>query len=446
MTETQYIDIFNQYREKIDSGSVDGLNNLRDKAYEAFRQQGFPTKKLEDYLYLDVAAEFIPNFALNINRVPFMGNPYIAYRCEIPNLTTNLYFMLNDIFHEEHKPPVDYPKGVFVGSMKHFSEQHADILLKYYGQIADVENNGIIAFNTMFAQDGFVIYVPKGVVVEKPIQLINILKSEFNYLVNRRILIIAEEDAQVKLLVCDHTVDESQFLATQVTEIYAGRNAVVDYYDLEENSDKVTQLTNTFVHQEEASNVLVNNMTLNTGISRNNYNVKLNGEYAETYVCGMVIADRKQYVDNFAFLDHAKPHCTSTQLFKYVMQDESTGSFCGRILVEKDAQKTQAYQSNNNLCVSATAHMYAKPQLEIYADDVKCSHGLTTGQLDEEALLYLRSRGIGEDVARLMLMQAFTAGVLEHVRIPLLKDRLADLVEKRFKGESARCGNCMVCK
>lgn len=446
MIETQYIDIFTQYRDKIDGKSVAGMNSLRDKAFEAFISQGFPTKKLEDYLYFDVAAEFMPDFGLNLNRVPFKGNPYIAYKCEIPNLTTNLYFVLNDLFHTEDQPHVNYPKGVFVGRMAQFAEIQPDVFAKYYGQIADVNNNGIIAFNTMFAQDGFVVYVPKGVVVEEPIQLINILKSEFSYLVNRRILIIAEDDAQVKLLLCDHTVDDSQFLATQVTEIYAGKNAIVDYYDLEENSAKVTQLTNTFVVQEESSNVLVNNITLNTGRSRNNYNVKLNGVHGEAYVCGMVIADKEQYVDNFAFLDHAKPHCTSTQLFKYVLQDEAVGSFCGRILVEKDAQKTQAYQSNNNLCVSPTSKMYAKPQLEIYADDVKCSHGLTTGQLDEEALFYLRSRGIGVDQARLMLMQAFTAGVLEHVRIPRLKERLIDLVEKRFKGESARCGNCAVCK
>ncbi|MDR2955659.1 MAG: Fe-S cluster assembly protein SufD [Prevotella sp.] len=446
MIEAQYIDIFTEYRDKIDSKSVPGMNNLRNKALEAFIKQGFPTKKQEDYLYLDVSAEFMPDYALNLNRVPFHGNPYVAFRCEIPNLTTNLYFVLNDLYHKEHQPKVNYPDGVFVGSMIDFAQQYPDLLTKYYGQVANVENNGIVAFNTMFAQDGFVIYVPKGVVIEKPIQLINILKSEFDSLVNRRILIIAEDNAQVKLLICDHTVDESQFLATQVTEIIAGKNAIVDYYDLEENSDKVTRLTDLFVTQEESSNVLVNNMTFNTGVSRNNFHVKLNGEHAEAYVCGMVIADRKQYVDNFAFLDHAKPHCTSTQLFKYVLQDEAKGSFCGRIRVEKDAQKTQAYQSNNNLCISPNTHMYAKPQLEIYADDVKCSHGLTTGQLDEEALFYLRSRGISQDAARLMLMQAFAAGVLEHVRIDRLKDRLVDLVEKRFKGESARCGNCAVCK
>lgn len=446
MIETQYIDLFTQHRKTIDSKSADGLNSLRDNAFNEFKKKGFPTKKLEDYQNIDLASEFMPNFAINLNRVPFDGNPYVAFKCDVPNLSTNLYFVLNDVFHEKHIPELIYPNGVFVGSLKQFAEQKADIFRKYYGQIANVNSNTIAAFNTMFVQDGFVIYVPKGVILEKPIQLINILKSEYDSLVNRRILIIAEDDAQVKLLICDHTVDDAHFLATQVTEIFAGRNTIIDYYDLEENSDKVTRLTATYVHQAESSNVLVNNMTLNCGITRNNYHVKLDGQHAEAYVCGMVIADRKQYVDNFAFLDHAKPNCQSTQLFKYVLQDEAVGSFCGRILVEKDAQKTMAYQTNNNLCSSPTTHMYSKPQLEIYADDVKCSHGLTTGQLDEEALFYLRSRGISEEAARLLLMQAFTSDVLEHVRIDRLKERLLDLVEKRFKGESARCGNCAVCK
>ncbi|WP_165042728.1 Fe-S cluster assembly protein SufD [Dysgonomonas sp. ZJ709] len=446
MIETQYIDLFTQHRKVIDAKSAPGMNNLRDKAFEAFKKQGFPTKKQEDYKYIDISAEFMPDFGLNLNRVPFTGNPYVNLMCEVPNMSTNLYFVLNDLFHKEHLPVMNYPKGVFVGSLKQFAEEQPIVFAKYYGQAANIDANSVAAFNTMFAQDGFVVYVPKGVILEKPIQLINILKSEHNYLVNRRILIIAEDDAQVKLLGCDHTVDESHFLATQVTEIFAGRNAIVDFYELEENSDKVTRLASTYVYQEESSNVLVNNITLNCGVTRNNYHVKLAGQHADVYICGMVIADRKQYVDNFAFLDHAVPHCQSTQLFKYVLQDESVGSFCGRILVEKDAQKTLAYQTNNNLCSSPNAHMYSKPQLEIYADDVKCSHGLTTGQLDEEALFYLRSRGISKEAARLLLMQAFTADVLEHVRIPSLKERLLDLVEKRFRGESARCGNCAVCK
>ncbi len=446
MIETQYKDLFIQHRSLIDKNSATGLNQLRDKAFEIFNKDGFPTNKLEEYQHVNISAEFIPDYGLNLKRLPFQGDPYADFRCDVHNLSTQVHYVVNDIYQDNVPDSITYPKGVFVGSLKVFAEKHPDIFSKYYGQIADMNKPGISAFNTMFAQDGFAIYVPKGVVVDKPIQLIHILRSTVDFLVNRRILIIAEDNAQVKLLACDHAVDNAQFVATQVTEIYAGRNAMIDFYELEENSDKTTRIAATFSEQKEDSNVLVNNITLNCGITRNNYQVKLDGQHAEAYVCGMVIADRKQYVDNFAYLDHAKPHCTSTQLFKYVLQDEAKGAFCGRILVEKDAQKTQAYQTNNNLCASPDAQMYSKPQLEIYADDVKCSHGLTTGQLDEEALFYMRSRGISEESARLMLMQAFTADVLEHIRIDRLKERLIELVEKRFRGEEARCGNCAICK
>lgn len=446
MIETQYIDLFTEHRSIIDDNSSGILNGLRDEAFEAFKKQGLPGKELEDFQYSDVAEKFVPDYGLNIRQLVPNIDPYVAFKCNIPELSTNLYFMLNDSMYTKSLPETNYPKDVFVGSLKDFAVQHPDVCKKYYGTEANMEKNGVVAFNTMFAQDGFVIYVPDNTVIEQPIQLINILISNADFLVNRRLLLIAGNNSQFKLLVCDHAVDSSQFLATQVTEIFAGENAHIDFYELEENSNKVTRLASTFVRQEKSSNVLVNNVTLNCGFTRNNYNLNLAGEYADGSVCGIVIADKDQHVDNFVFVDHAKPNCHSNQLFKYVLQDESLGVFCGRILVEKDAQKTMAYQSNNNLCSSPMARMYSKPQLEIYADDVKCSHGLTTGQLDEDALFYLRARGIALEQAKLMLMQAFTSGVLDLIRLNELKERLYDLVEKRFKGESARCGNCLICK
>lgn len=446
MTEQQYIDIYTQHKDLINSKSAPVINSLRDKALEAFSKNGFPTNRLEDYKNIDIEAEFQPDFGLNFNRVPLKGNPYFAFKCEVPNLSTNLYYVLNDIYSADYLPKAEYPKGVYVGGLKDFALQYPDICKRYYGQIADANSNGIVAINTLFTQDGFVVYVPKNTVIEKPIQVINVLKSEISSLVSRRILLIVEDNAQAKLLVCDHTMDNTHFLVTQTTEIYAGKNAVIDYYEMEENSDNVTRLTATYTQQEETSNVLVNNLTLNCGRTRNNYYFKLQGENSEANVCGIVITEKDQYVDNFVFMDHAKPNCQSNQLFKYVLQDRSTGVFCGRILVEKDAQKTLAYQNNRNLCASPEAQMYSKPQLEIYADDVKCSHGLTTGQLNEDALFYLRSRGIGKEDARLLLMQAFAADVLEHVRIEGLRERLQDLIERRFRGESARCGNCEICK
>lgn len=446
MVETQYIDLFTRYQKAINDNSSEVLNKQRAKAFEAFQKQGFPTKKLEDYQNSDIAERFNGEYGLNINQLVPNINPYIAFKCNVQNLSTNLYFLLNDSFCNNFLPEVSYSKGVFVGSLKAFSEQHPDICSKYYGQIADIEANGVVAYNTMFAQDGFVVYVPDNVVVEQPIQLINILMSNVDFQVNRRILLIAGKNAQFKLLSCDHAIDNSKFLATQVTEIYADENAHIDFYELEETSDKTSRIASTFIKEERSANVLVSNITLNCGFTRNNYYLKLQGEYSEGHVSGLVISGKEQHVDSFVFVDHAKPHCLSNQLFKYVLQDNSIGAFCGRILVEQDAQKTLAYQSNNNLCSSPTAKMYSKPQLEIYADDVKCSHGLTTGQLDEEALFYLRSRGISKEEARLMLMQAFTSGVIDLVRLDVLKERLYELVEKRFKGEQARCGDCAVCK
>lgn len=446
MIETQYIDLFTQHRKTIDEHSAKVLNDQRNKAFEVFRELGLPSRKLEDFQYSDVAKEFDHDFGINLKQLVPEVNPYTAYGCNVANLSTDLYFIMNDSFYKKDQPELKYPKGVFVGSLKDFAEQQPELCAKYYGQIATSDKNGVIAFNTMFAQDGFVVYVPDNTVLEHPIQLINILTGKVDFMANRRVLLIGGKNAEFKVLACDHTVDGHKFLATQVVEIYADENAHIDFYEVEESSEKTIRLSNIFSQIEKSANVLVNNITLQCGFTRNNYHVRLNGEYADGSMCGVVIADKEQHVDNFIFIDHAKPNCHSNQLFKYVLQESSTGVFCGRILVAEDAQKTLAYQSNNNLCSSPTAKMYSKPQLEIYADDVKCSHGLTTGQLDEDALFYLRARGISKEDAKLLLMQAFTSGVIDLIRLDVLKVRLLELIEKRFRGESARCGNCAICK
>jgi len=381
-----------------------------------------------------------------LRNIPMPVNPYDTFKCDVPNLSTHLYFLINDRYYDKPLANDPLPEGVFVGSLQRFSEDYPDIFNANYGQIADYSDNGVVAYNTMFAQDGFVVYVPKNVTVEKPLQLINILRGGVDLNVNRRLLIIAEENAQVKLLVCDHAVDDVHFVVTQVTEVSAAAHAQVDVYELEENSSKVTRLNNLFSEQMEHSHVATSAITLHNGYTRNNYRFRILGEHAHVDAGGLAICDGSQHIDNFAFLDHAVPNCTSNELFKTVLDDRATGVFCGKILVEKDAQKTQAYQNNRNLLASTTAQMFSKPQLEIYADDVKCSHGLTTGQLDEEALFYMRARGIDKDEAKLLLMVAFTRDVVDLVRIDTLQDRLAMLIEKRFRGELMRCGNCNVCK
>lgn len=446
MIEQQYIDLFEQFREELDAHSTEGMNTHRDAAFETFKQIGFPTSKVEEYKHSNIARAFDADLGLNLRNIPVEVDPYDAFKCDVPNLSTHLYFLINDRYYDKIEQREPLPEGVFVGSLRVFSEKYPEQFEAHYGKIADYSDNGVVAYNTMFAQDGFVVYVPENVTVEKPLQLINILRGGVDLNVNRRMLIIAEENARVKLLVCDHAVDDVHFVVTQVTEVIAAASSQVDVYELEENSVKVTRLNNLFSEQKERSTVVAAGITLHNGYTRNNYRFRLLGKHADVHAGGLAICDKEQHIDNFAFLDHSVPECTSNELFKTVLQDESTGVFCGKILVEKDAQKTLAYQTNRNLVTTDRARMFSKPQLEIYADDVKCSHGLTTGQLDEDALFYMQARGIPEEEARMLLMVAFTKDVVDMIHIDILHDRLEYLIDKRFRGELLRCGNCNVCK
>ena len=444
-TEKQYIDLFIQQEHLIRSNAPETMNKLRTQALTCFEQMGFPSLKEEDYQYTDVAQSFLPDYGLNLRRLAVPVNPYDVFRCDVPNLSTSLFFVINDCFYTKSIAKAPLPDGVYVGGMHRFVEQYPDIATRYYGKAASIKNDSIVALNTMLAQDGFVVYVPKGVKLERPIQLVNIFRSDVDLMANRRVLVIMEPHSEAKLLVCDHSMDPVKFLGTEVVEIFVEEGAYFDYYDLEESSISTTRFSSMYVRQATQSNVLVNGITLNNGMTRNNYHISLDGEGAEVVLCGMAIQDREQRVDTFTHVAHNVPYCNSNELFKNVLDDHSTGSFSGRVLVKKDAQKTIAYQTNRNLCVTRDARMYSKPQLEIYADDVKCSHGMTTGQLDEQALFYMQSRGLSYQEARLMLSVAFTSDVIEYVRLDALKDRLHRLVEKRFRGELARCADCHIC-
>lgn len=442
--EQQYIDLFTQAEAMICRHSAEVLNAPRARAFAHFRQSGFPTVKDEKYKYTDIGKLFEPDYGLNLNRLSIPVNPNEVFKCDVPNMSTSLFFVLNDSFYRENATG-RLPEGVLLGSLKAMSEAHPDLVRSYYGKLADTSTDAVTAFNTMFAQDGLLIYVPRGVVVEKPIQLVNMLRADVNFMVNRRVLIILEDGAQLRLLACDHAMDDVNFLATQVMEVYVGDNAMLDLYELEENSLNTVRISNLYVKQGANSNVLLNGMTLTNGTTRNGVHVTLAGEGAELDLCGMVIADKNQHVDNHTVIDHAVPRCNSRELFKYVMDDEATGAFAGLVLVRPDAQHTNSQQTNRNLCATRQARMYTQPQLEIYADDVKCSHGATVGQLDERALFYMRQRGIPEKEARLLLMFAFVNEVIDTIRLDALRDRLHLLVEKRFRGELNKCKGCAIC-
>ncbi len=444
--EQQYIDLFAQCEDLVCRESSGVMNVPRAAALADFERLGFPSLRAEDYRYTDVSRSFAPDYGMNLKRVKIPVNPQDVFHCDVPNLSTSLYFVVNDSFYHQALPKAHLPEGVYIGSLKDFSNERPEVVSRYYGKLATSSKNGIVALNTMFAQDGFVVYVPQGVVVERPIQLVNIFRSDVDLMANRRVLVIMEPRSEAKLLVCDHSIDTVRFLANQVIEVFVGEGASFDYYDLEESSDTTTRFSSLFVKQEAESNVVINGITLTNGLTRNDYQVELLGERAETTLCGMSILDKEQHVDTYTHITHAVPRCKSNELFKNVLNDQAVGAFSGRILVKEGADKTEAYQSNRNLCATREARMYSKPQLEIYADDVKCSHGMTTGQLDEEAIFYMRSRGISLDEARMLLSVAFTSDVIDHVRVEALRDRLHRLVEKRFRGELAKCAGCRICK
>ena len=444
--EQQYIDLFAEAEALICQHSAEALNAPRARAMEAFARLGLPGTRQEAYRHTDVGALFAPNFGMNLKRVNIAVDPHEVFRCDVPNLSTSLYFVVNDAFYpapEIRRPRL--PEGVLMGSLRQIAEQHPDLVRAHYARLARPEADGTVALNTAFAQDGILLYVPRGVVVERPIQIVNVLRADFDLMACRRVLIILEEGAQAKLLVCDHAMDNVHFLASQVVEAYVGQGASLDLYELEETHTSTARVSNLHVRQEADSRVLLNSMTLYNGTTRNNVHVHLAGPGAQLELCGMAIEDKDQHVDNHTTVDHDAPSCTSHELYKYVLDDRSTGAFNGLVRVRPGAQHTVSQQTSRNLCVTPSARMWTEPQLEIYADDVKCSHGATVGQLNDQALFYMRQRGVPEREARLLLMFAFVGEVIDTVRLEAMRDRLHHLVEKRFRGNLCKCQDCRIC-
>ena len=460
-SEQQYIDLYEQAGEMIKSHSAEVMNAVRDEAFRDFQRLGFPSKKVERYKYTDIASLFAPDYGLNLNRLEIPVDPYEAFRCDVPNLSTNLYFVVNDSFYRSDKREVknnsslityhsSLPEGVIISSMR----EHPEIVERYYAKLAKTAEDGVTALNTMLAQDGMLVYVPRDVKVERAIQVINILKATprnaqrqvNDLMVNRRVLIVLEQGAELKMLFCDHAADDCNFLATQVIEAFVGDNARLDLYCLEETHYKNVRVSNVYIEQQRNSRVRHNVITLHNGITRNKLDLSLTGEGAECECFGCVIADKEQHVDNNTLITHKVPHCTSNELYKYVLDDKATGAFAGRVLVEHGAQKTSSQMTNQNLSASKTARMYTQPMLEIYADDVKCAHGSTVGQLNDAALFYMQQRGISVKEAKLLLEFAFINEVIDQMELVPLRDRLHYLVEQRFRGQLSKCEGCRLCR
>jgi Fe-S cluster assembly protein SufD len=447
-TTEKYIELFQNNRALISNGEPDFLKQLREDAIQSFGVSGFPKRKEEHYKYTHLEPVFDGelDFVFKSRNIEFDDKE--LFRCDVPMLDSHVLTVLNGFFNNPGTPPLyELENGIIYGSLKEATLRYPELVAKYLGKNASMKNETFVSLNTAFSQDGIFLYVPDGATMDKPIQIIHLLLSDKNQMVHHRNLFVVGKNASAQVIICDHTLAPHMFLTNSVTEAYTGENGNLDILRLQNEHNNSCQVTNTWITQERASRCQHSTITLHGGLVRNNLHVKMIGEGAESNALGLYLTDKMQHVDNFTIIEHASPNCTSNQHYKGVLDDTSTGSFNGKIHVYPDAQKTAAFQTNNNILLSDTAKMNTKPQLEIYADDVKCSHGATVGQLDEDALFYLQSRGIPKDESRLLLMDAFADGVISRIEQTILQIRIRDLVGKRLRGELSRCNNCaMDCK
>lgn len=437
----EYINIFEQHRELIEAPCAELLNNVRSDAMQRFSAMQFPDVKEEMYLHSNVVKLFATDYGMNLKRVAIPAAATKQFVCDVPNLETLRCYLVNDSYIGE---TVEMASGALIGSLNELAKSHSKLLSPYYNTLA-AEGDAIANFNTAFAQDGILVYIPQGVKVEETIQIVTMLHSNVEIMSNRRILIILERGAEANILLCDHSANKHKSLSTQVAEVFVGEGAKLSICEVEESEYNNGRLAHLFVRQESSSTFNHSNITLTNGFTRNFVNVSLEGEGAESNLNGLVINDKYQHTDNHTIVDHKVSHCTSNEVYKYILDEHSTGIFAGKMLIRPGAQQSSSQQTNRNLCLTQCAKMYAQPQLEIYADDVKCSHGSTVGQLDENALFYMQQRGIPKEEARHLLLYAFAGEIIDSIALEPLQERMHTMVEKRFRGELNRCNGCTLC-
>lgn len=448
MTQTlkQYIDLYKEAGETINRLSPEPLNRPRAAALATVTDGALPRKGDEGYERTSVDDMFAPDYGINCSRMEWDLAALGQFRCEVANFSPLQAYLAGDTFIATPQLASRLPEGVTFCSLRRYAEENPGFVERYYATLAPADNTGV-ALNTLLAMDGAVIRIARGVKATKPLQLVNLFCSEAPMMAVRRLLIVVEEDASAQVLICDHTLPGAgSSLSSSVAEIFMERGSHLEFLDMEESTPATSRFSQVYVRQEEGSELRLHSMTLSSGTTRNEYDITLAGQRCSTMLSGMAIGSERRHTDNNTVVRHNSPLCHSTQLFKYVLDETSTGAFGGSIIVAHGSHGTEAYQSNRNILASKGSRMHTRPQLEIYNDDVKCSHGATTGQLDEEALFYMRTRGIPAAEARVMLMQAFMTDVIDTVNIEGLRDRLRHLVEQRFAGVNNNCDNCKLGK
>jgi Fe-S cluster assembly protein SufD len=443
ITPERLTGLFDEHRALICSDGNNILENTRVLAMEAFRLKGFPAPKEESWRHTDLRETLERNYAYHLTPKE-EGDVMRVFRCDIPHLETAVLGQLNGWYVSKDVPLMVLGNGIIMGSLAEAMRKFPELVESHLGKYSAEGRSGFADLNTAFAMDGVFIYVPDNVTGNKAVQLVNVIQSQENIFLQSRNLVVLGKNSRLTLVHCDDSYDHQPSFTNNVMEVFMDAGAVMDHYKLQNLNNNSTLISSSFFHLEAAANLESHYLSLNGGLLRNNTHVTFNGPRGNADIYGLYLMDKKQHVDNHVFIDHAVPDCTSTEHFKGIMDEHATGVFNGHVLVRRNAARTNAYQSNRNILLTDTARVHSKPFLEIYNDDVKCSHGSTTGQLDQEAMFYLRQRGIGEESARMLLMYAFADEIVSKIRIGPLRYRIEDMIKKRLQGELQICEQCVL--
>lgn len=408
------------------------LNNIKQKAWNSFEALGFPTVKNEEFKYTNFIPATKNNFTFNTNTTLSEAD---FKAIELISEESNVLVFVNGVFNKSLSKVITPSSEATILTLEEALNNATEkaIIEKHFAQYANNETDAFTALSTAFAKNGVYIHVPQKKVIEQAIVLYFISDSRNeDVFAQPRNLFIFNKNTQATVVESFSSIGSKASFNNIVTEISIDKDAVIDYYKIQNESEKAYHVGTTQVNQKGKSVFNAVTVTLNGAIVRNNLNVVLDEEYVESNLFGLFMPSGSTHVDNHTIVDHAKPNCLSNELYKGVLDGKSTGVFNGKIYVRKDAQKTNAFQSNKSILLSDEATINTKPQLEIWADDVKCSHGATSGQLDEESLFYLRSRGLSEKSAKAMLVYAFASDVLSNIKIESLKQLLEEKISEKL--------------
>jgi len=427
----QYLENFQVFENSLNGEKGRPFHNLRKEAIESFSNLNFPAAKDEEWRFTNISPLLKNQFVLPQGDQSRSIEDLSKFMIE--GLEANLLTFVNGIYSAELSSVNDLPEGVIVCNIAEAAEKHYQLLEKYFAKYAKYKENIFNSLNAAFTNNGAFIYIPDGKIIEKPVMILHVVSvGEDKLLVQPRNLFIAGTNSQVKIIENYTSVNGGVYFTNAVTEIICGEDAVVEHVKLQNESHSAFHIATIEIDLEKHSNFSSYNVSLGSAITRNNINAKFNDEWSECTLNGLLLTDGTQLIDNHTMIDHAVPNCVSHELYKGVLDGKSKAVFNGKVMVRKDAQKTNAFQQNKTIILSDEALIDTKPQLEIFADDVKCSHGATIGRLDEDSLFYLRARGIGLEQAKTILIYAFASDVVHSINIDPLKDHLEKLLAERL--------------